>query len=267
MIYERNERGLLRAIGYDAHGAGPAVLLLNPSPFERSCWRSVELPDFRVITIDARGYGDSALGEPGFSVDDLADDAVALLDHLGVPMAAAVGCSMGGYVALAIAARHPARLSALGLVDTRAGADGPSARANRDAAIAQIRAQGPAAFLDGIGVRLCGRSSSEAVRAEVFALAQRSSPDLARALPAMLVALRDRPDRTALLPTLRLPCLVVVGVEDAVTPVDEAHAMQRAIPGASCLELVATGHLPGIERPRELSAALHGWLTATLLAS
>lgn len=266
MIYERNEHGRLRAIGYDAHGEGPAVLLLAPFPFDRSFWGNLALPGFRLIAIDARGYGDSALGEPGFTMDQLADDAVALLDHLGIPMAAAVGCSMGGYVALALATKRPQRLSALVLMDTRAGADGANARASRDAGIAQVRAHGAASFLDGIGVRLCGRSSSDETRAAVHAMAMGSSGELDRALLATLVALRDRPDRTQQLASLRLPTLVLVGTEDAVTPPDEARAMQRAIPGATLVELEGAGHLPSLERPAALNAALLDWLSATLLA-
>lgn len=267
MIYERNERGLRRAIGYDVRGEGPALVFLHPFPFDRSFWARARaaLPDFRTVAVDARGFGDSALGEPGYSIDELGEDVIALCDHLGILMCTAIGCSMGGYVALSLAARHPARLSALVLVDTRADADGPEARANRQGASDELRAHGPSGYLDGVGVRLCGKSASADVREEVQHLAVGSSRDFSRALPAMLIALRDRPDRRALLPTLRLPSLVVVGAEDAVTPPDEARQMMRAIPGAQLALIDGAGHLPSIERRQAFDDTLGAFIRAALL--
>ena len=63
--------------------------LLHPFPFDRRFWERTKLDGFRVIALDARGYGESALPSSELSIDELADDAIALLDHLGVPMAAA----------------------------------------------------------------------------------------------------------------------------------------------------------------------------------
>jgi pimeloyl-ACP methyl ester carboxylesterase len=264
MIYPHLDRsGLRRTVGYDVQGEGaPTLLLLHPFPFARGFWDNIRdhLADHRTIAIDGRGFGESELGEPGFSIDELADDAIALLDHLGVPMVVAVGCSMGGYVAMSLAARHPARLAGLVLCDTRAGADGPEARANRDAAAMQIKQNGPQSYLTDLSRRLCSVSSSDEVRAQVQALAERSAPDAARALPATLRALRDRPDRTQLLGKLRVPTLVVVGTDDAVTPPDEADAMARAIPGAERAEITGAGHLPSVERPDAFLAELHGFL-------
>jgi pimeloyl-ACP methyl ester carboxylesterase len=268
MIYAHPERGLARAIGYDVRGDGPAVLLLHPFPFDRRVWDATRaaLPGLRTIAIDARGFGESALGEPGFTIDDLADDAIALLDHLGVISAAIVGCSMGGYVALSLMARHPARASALVLCDTRADADGPEARANRQAAIDEIRARGPAGYLDGVAVRLCGRSADEAVRAQVQAAASSSSPEFTRALPMTLEALRARPDRSTLLPTLRLPTLVLAGREDSVTPPDLAWGLQRVIPGAAVTLVPGAGHLPMLETPAAFTEILGDFLQGTLLS-
>lgn len=255
-----------RAIGYDVRGDGPAVLLLHPFPFDRRFWQKTRIDGFRVITVDARGFGESTLTAE-LSIDDLADDALLVLDHLGVPMAAVLGSSMGGYVALSLVERHPHRLSALALVGTRAGADGETARANRDAAAAEIRAHGAASFLDGTAVRLCGRSASDPVRQRVQKLAEKSSSDFARALPALLLALRDRPDRSALLPHLRLPVLIVVGDEDAVTPPDESRAMKRAIPGAQLVELAGAGHLTSIEVAEDFERTVTAFLESNLLAA
>ena len=255
-----------RAIGYEVRGKGPAVLLLHPFPFDRSFWDRTKLEGFRLVAVDARGFGESSLSG-NFALDDLGDDAMRVLDHLGIAIAAGVGCSMGGYVALALAGRHAHRLSALVLVGSRAGADGAASRAHRDAVVAEIRDHGPDAFLFDIGTRLCGRSATAAQRTRTEQLARASSTNFSRALPAGILAMRDRPDRTTLLPQLRLPTLILVGDEDTITPPDEARAMKRMVPGAELEELAGAGHLPSIEVADDFERALSAFLEAHLLAT
>src|ERR1700690_1241791 len=91
-----------REIGYDEQGRGPAVVLLHAFPFARDIWRLVAetlSARFRVVTVDARGFGESALRAIGgasdpYSLADLADDLAALLDALELPRAAVLGQSM-----------------------------------------------------------------------------------------------------------------------------------------------------------------------------
>src|SRR6476659_4990226 len=120
-------------IGYDDRGTGPALVLLHPFPLTRATWAGLAdalAAHRRVIAVDARGFGDSPLTGP-FAIADIADDLAALLDQLAIARATVLGMSMGGYAALAFAARHRERLSALVLADTRAAADSPETRAAR----------------------------------------------------------------------------------------------------------------------------------------
>src|SRR6478672_5776761 len=95
-------------IGYDDRGTGSALVLLHPFPLSRTTWAG--LADAlavrrRVIAVDARGFGETPFAGP-FAIADIADDLAALLDRLGVARATVLGMSMGGYAALAFAARH-----------------------------------------------------------------------------------------------------------------------------------------------------------------
>jgi pimeloyl-ACP methyl ester carboxylesterase len=247
-------------LGYEVRGSGAALLLLHAFPLDRRMWDETAAAlavERRVIALDARGFGESELGPGDHSIETLADDAVALLDALGVPMATVAGLSMGGYVALALARRHPARLGGLILADTRAGADGAEARRGRDDSIARVERDGVAPLADGLTPRLLSPSAPESLRRRVRELALPQSP---ASVIAALRALRDRPDRTAELRDIRCPTLILVGGEDAITPPAEARAMAAAIPAARIVELPAAGHLSNLESPAAFAAAINSFL-------
>src|SRR3954464_11862567 len=106
-------------------GHGLPVVLLHAFPLNRSMWEAQAaalLGECRCIVPDLRGFGDSPTSGP-YTMDRYADDIVALLDALQIEKAAIGGLSMGGYVALSIWRRHPERVRALVLADTRAVGD------------------------------------------------------------------------------------------------------------------------------------------------
>ena len=111
-------------IGYDDTGGdGPPVLLAHGFLMDRSMFApqvAALAPDHRVITWDERGFGETPAAE-SFSYWDSADDALALLSHLGVDRAFFVGMSQGGFLSLRAALREPERVLGLGLIDTQAG--------------------------------------------------------------------------------------------------------------------------------------------------
>ena len=121
-------------IEYDVRGKGPAVLFFHAFPLGLFMWDAQAealAPTHQVIRFDARGFGGSPPGSSLLTMERIADDGAALLDHLGVGQAVVGGCSMGGYAAFAFVRRHPDRLKGLVLQDTRAGADNEEARTRR----------------------------------------------------------------------------------------------------------------------------------------
>jgi 3-oxoadipate enol-lactonase len=245
-------------VHWQSHGVGPALLLLHAFPFDSSMWNgTVEaLSDrYRVITLDQRGFGASGIDGPA-SLETIADDAATVLDEAGVPMAVVGGLSMGGYVALAFARRHAARLTALILADTRAGADSAETRKARDAGIAELREKGVEVYVAPHPARLLAAATPEALE-RALAIARRQSADgIANALAAM----RDRPDRSGELTAIRCPALVVVGSADAITPPAEARAMAAQIRGARFVEIPGAGHLSSFDAAEAFNAALGEFL-------
>jgi 3-oxoadipate enol-lactonase len=249
-------------------GNGPPVVLLHAFPLSRLMWRpQVEALQgrCRVLAPDLRGFGGSCGfdGEP--SVDQMADDVAALLDELNLRQPVVLGgLSMGGYVALAFARRHPQRLRALVLADTKAGADDDAARANRDRLIAFAQEHSAVAVLDQMLPRLLGATTQARrpeVTAEVRAIAADQTP---AGVVSALKALRDRPDATPALGRIAVPTLVIVGAEDVLTPPDQARFLAAAIPGARLEVLDGAGHLANLERPEAFNAILERFLQGVL---
>jgi pimeloyl-ACP methyl ester carboxylesterase len=216
---------------------------------------------FRVLKPDLPGRGETVAAS-GATIEDYADFLEAILGGLPEP-AGLAGFSMGGYAALALARRRPARLAALALVDTRAPADDEAGRARRDEAIATVRSGGVAAIADAmIGKLLTPASLGNRDLVErVRRIMLRQKPET---VAADLTALRDRPDARPGLASIAIPTLVVVGAQDALTPPSDAQAMAEAIPGARLAEIPGAGHLAPMERPGAVAAALGDFFAAAL---
>jgi 3-oxoadipate enol-lactonase len=248
-----------RAVGYEEQGAGSPVVLLHPFPFARGIWSGlghVLATRHRVISVDARGFGESPLGGKGYAIEELADDLAALLAELGVAPAAVLGMSMGGYTALAFAVRHPARVGALILADTRAGADSAETRKARDGAIGRIKATGSGPYLDGSLARLL----SPAAPPELVSFLRARAETREASLIAGIEALRDRPDRSGELGTIRVPTLAIRGSDDQVTPAVDMQQMAGAIAGATFVSIPGAGHLSHIEAPAAFEQAVMSFL-------
>lgn len=255
-------------IGYEDLGRGVPVVFLHGFPHDRALWaaqRAALAGQARCLIPDGRGFGLSSTHGP-HSVEQYADDVVALLDHLGIARAVICGLSMGGYVAMALWRRHPTRVGALAFCDTRGGPDTEEGKLRRDEQIALVRRHGVGAILETLLTGMVG-STTRTRRPDVVAMLRTMmARQPAAGVVGALQALRDRPDSRPSLGTITVPTLVVVGDEDVLTPIREARAIAEALPPAARvrLEIIAgAGHVPCLERPAAMTHALSDFL-ATL---
>lgn len=248
-----------RVFAYELFGGGKPLVLLHAFPFDGQMWTATAQAlagRCRVIVPDMRGFGESDLGDSDPSIADMADDVAAMLDGLGIARVAVGGLSMGGYVALAFALRHPARLERLILADTRAAADSDIARAGRADALALVEKQGVAALVERQLGALLSPAASEAVREQVRILGKQTPAGVC----AGIRALRDRPDRQSELASIRCPTLVIVGKEDKISPPAEMSAVASAISGARLVEIAGAGHLSNLENPNDFVSAIANFI-------
>ena len=219
---------------------------------------------YRCVAVDWRGQGQSpavAGGPPAYDMDTLLGD---LLDQLGLDAVHYVGLSMGGFVGMRLAARHPDRVRTLTVLDSSAGPE-DRRKALRYRLMARVyRLVGIAPLRRPVRRVMFGRTFLASARAaEVL----RAWEDVLRHndRAGTVAAIRGVTDRTAVAPELSriaAPTLFVVGEEDVATPVAKARAVAAGIPGARLVVVEGAGHSSTIEAPEAVTGLLRDFLDA-----
>jgi pimeloyl-ACP methyl ester carboxylesterase len=259
-----------RTIAYLDSAPGDATrrvcLLLHAFPIGASLWepqmRSVPA-GWRLVTPDLRGFGGSSELDSvsALSISDYADDAIDLMDELGIARAVIGGASMGGYAALAFLQKAPERVEGLILANTRAGADSPEARANRRNMLALVDREGPSGVAREMMPRLLGpttRETNSPIEAFVRRLIKQQSPV---AIRSAIQRMMHRPDSTPLLAQVTVPALVITGAEDALIPVSESQAMASSLKQSTLVVVPGAGHLANLEQPDTFNTAVQKFLS------
>ena len=191
----------------------------------------------------------------GTSIDDMARRLL-----LGAPDRFAIaGLSMGGYIALAIAAIAPDRVVGLALLDTNAHADPKEATERRRAQIAALATDGFDAVIEQLLDKqvIPANRNNPHVGGVVRAMAHRLGPEV---FVRQQRAIMTRADRIALLRSLNIPALVLCGADDAITPPDIHRDMVARLPDATLAIIAQVGHLTSLEAPERVTEAMRAWL-------
>jgi pimeloyl-ACP methyl ester carboxylesterase len=237
--------------------------LLHGYPFNRSMWREqVEAlsQDYRVITPDLRGLGETSMTQEPATMDEMAQDVAALLDELEIKRVALGGLSMGGYVALAFYRRYLFRVRALILADTRAGADTPDARHNREAQAEKILAEGMRSIADDFLRKVLTPATLSQKPEVVERVRKMIVTTRPRGAAAALRAMASRRDHTDYLPEIIAPTLIIVGSDDQITTPEDAELMRREIRGSRLEVIEGAAHLSNLEQPARFNSALKTFL-------
>lgn len=253
------------AMAYEDRGQGDTVVLLHGFCGSSAYWEIVQpllTRSYRVIAPDLRGHGSTDAPVGAYTIDQMADDVVQLLEYLGVEKYIVLGHSMGGYVALSIAERFSDRLSGFGLIHSTAYPDSDEAREKRLMAVSNINASGITPFVDGLVPGLFAeemRHANEKCVNRAIEIGYGTPPHGAS---GAALAMRDRVDRREILSSTSLPVLLVAGENDGVIPKERtftaegAHITQIVIEGA--------GHMSMYEVPEKLVQAVNDFLSRTL---
>lgn len=204
---------------------------------------------FRVLRYEHRGHGDSPVLPGPYTIEELARDALGLLDELALERVSWCGLSLGGMVGLWLGAHAPERLASLVLACTSARVPAPELYRER---AATVRAQGLAPVADTVVSRWFTASVSPALRARFRSLLLATSVEGYAGCCEAIAGwdLRDELSR------VRVPTLVLAGGEDAAIPRADAELLAERIPGARLVVLDGAAHLANVERPRAFAEAV-----------
>jgi 3-oxoadipate enol-lactonase len=206
---------------------------------------------YRVVTYDTRGHGESPAPAGPYSLDDLVDDLVALLEEVGAPRAHVAGLSLGGMTAMRLAAREPELVDRLALLCTSAK---PHPQPFLDRAAA-VRSGGTAP----LAAAVASRWLTPPFAAE--------HPELVATLEAMIAGSDDEGyaaccevvaglDLRADLGRIAAPTLVISGRDDPALPPEHQKVIADGIPGAELVTVSPGAHLANLERTQEITDAL-----------
>ena len=243
----------------------PAMVFANSLGTDLRVWDAL-LPHFagrfRLVRYDKRGHGLSDLGGDPFSIALLADDLAALLDGLGVERAVVVGLSIGGLIAQRLAATRPDLVRALVLMDT---AHKVGTAEMWQARIDAVEAGGIASIADAILERWFAAGFRRRRADELAGWRNMLVRTPKEGYVGCCAAIRDA-DLTASTRALRVPTLCLVGEEDGATPPALVRELAGLIEGAGFVTVPEAGHLPCVERPAPVAAAMDDFIRERAVA-
>ena len=253
-------------LAYTDTGIGRPVVLIHGYPFNRSLWTE-QIPalsnSYRVIIPDLRGFGETDASEGAATMNRMAQDVAELMDQLEIPRAVIGGLSMGGYVALAFYKQFPSRVRGLILADTRAEADTEEGKQIRAQQAEKALAEGMAGIADAMLPKLLTPDTVSKHPEIVLFVRDMMLKMKPEGAAAALRGMAEREDQTPLLSQISVPTLLLVGAEDAITPVADSEKMHRAIAGSRLVVLENAGHVSNIERTQQFNDALLEFLRAS----
>jgi 3-oxoadipate enol-lactonase len=239
----------------DGPADAPVVVLGSSLGMTGEMWRpqvAALSGRFRLVRYDHRGHGGSPVPDGPYRLDSLGGDVLALLDVLGVDRVHLGGLSLGGMVAMWVAAHAPERVDRLALLCTSAAFGQPDAWAQRAAA---VRAGGTVAIADFVLGRWFTPSFA-ARQPDVVAWARQQLLDTPAGGYAACCAAIEVMDLEPVLGNITAPTLVIAGEDDPATPPEYAKRIAAGIPEARLEVLPGAAHLANVEQPDAVNRLL-----------
>jgi len=262
------QEGMLDINGAQIHyvsvGTGTPMLLLHGYPLSGELFArnrdALASAGYRVITIDHRGYGMSTApaGEPG-SLETYAKDALAVMDSLKIPKAIIGGMSMGGPITFEMYREAPERFVGMILIDTLANPAGIVEQNIWRGMAQKATMYGPQSLAPELlkdmltGQTRMNRPGDAKVLTQIVSQASVAG-DVAGAM-----VLANRPDSVPTLKTIRVPTLILEGLEDTVYPPEFSMKMQQNIPNAKLVIIPGAAHAAIYEKASAVNVAIINW--------
>jgi 3-oxoadipate enol-lactonase len=253
------------SLNYQERGLpqGSSIVFIHGFPFSHAMWdpQMMALPqDLRAVSYDVRGHGESDVGDGQYTIEFFVDDLIGLLDELGIRQTILCGLSMGGYIALRAIERHPERVRALILCDTRSEADSSEAKIKRANQIKAVKQSGVKPFAEGFVKAVFAPETFKKNPAHVESIRKIIEATSPLSIAGTLLALAARTDTTPALAAIKVPTLIMVGEHDALTPPSASEALHKTIKGSELHVIPNAAHMSNLENPSAFNQHLLAFL-------
>lgn len=236
-------------LNYDDQGSGDPIVFVHGHPFDHSMWK-YQVPrfskEYRLIMPDLRGYGKTGVTPDRVMLDEMALDILHLLEALSIDSAIFCGLSMGGQIVLDFYRLFPHKVKALIIVDSDARGETPESYRQRLEKAESILKTGMKQHTDDT-IHQYIAAASMANKPMYSHLYEMMSTTQAIGAAAAHRGRAERRDHLAILPSVHIPTLILVGDEDYFTPLPIARLMSDTIPEAQLAVIAGAGHLPNME--------------------
>ena len=239
----------------DSGGNGSVVILAHGFLMDQSMFDpqvAALSPEFRVITWDERGFGQTKWDGKEFSYWDSARDCLGLMDHLGIKKCVIGGMSQGGFLTMRAALTSPERVAALVLIDTAADNDGPETLAGYRMMVDTWVQHGPVPDLTNVIVNIIVADETE--NPKWVAKWQNFSRE---AIKATANCLLNRDDITKRLGEIKCPAIIIHGTADTAISMDRAETLRAGLVGAGkVVTIEGAAHAANLTHPQLVNPPL-----------
>ncbi|MBO2945525.1 alpha/beta hydrolase [Paenibacillus sp. F411] len=251
-----------KTICYLEQGQGEPVILLHGFCGSSSYWEPVlpQLHGYRFIVPDLRGHGKSDAPMGPYTIEQMADDVLMLMDELEVPKAVLLGHSLGGYITLSFAQRHSERLNGFGLIHSTGYSDSDEAKEKRLKAVSTIQGAGITDFIDSLIPGLFAPGNREIQTGSIQKAKEIGYQTPPQGAVGAALAMRERPDRRDVLSATTLPVLLVAGEKDELIPEERVFTTDH--PNVTQAVISGAGHMSMMEAPQELARTMDSFLSS-----
>jgi pimeloyl-ACP methyl ester carboxylesterase len=253
-------------LAYEVRGDGEPVLLIMGTGARAHVWHVFQTPaltaaGYRVITFDNRGTTPSESPAGPYTLGQMVDDTIALIEYLGLAPCRIGALSLGAVIAQELALARPDLVRALALIATRGRNDAArDALARAETVLTQVGAELPTDYAAVVQAfqMLSPQTLNDDQQATLWIDTFKRFPAERNGLASYL-PIEQLPNRLSALCGIRVPSMVVGFADDLITPPALNREVAQAIPGCEYVELPGCGHLGHVERPEALNAALLGF--------
>ena len=251
-------------INYEDEGAGKLpIIFIHGFPFDKTMWQP-QIDFFkkenRVIAYDIRGFGQSTYGSTQHSIELYANDLILMMDALGFEKAIVCGLSMGGYILLNAASRHPEKFAGIILADTQCFADTQAGKEKRFKTMEQIEAGGLFDFANGFVENVFRKETFIENKVAVEKIKGTILSTSPTTIVAALNALATREATCDALQKIIVPTLIICGEDDMLTPIDKSQFLKENIKNASLQIIKGAAHLSNLEQPDSFNQHLNEFI-------